>query len=123
MILHLEALAALVTTSAALAGYKVATVAGRLIANAGVVMPDWMQWLLGPMGTLVALGIALKWMGGRLEKAEKKADDREAVITNLTAEHAKVTGKVANALDALVDELRSRPCGLSIKNQKINGDE
>lgn len=123
MILHLEALAALVTTAAAIGGYKIATVTGRLIANAGVVMPDWMQWILGPAGTLVALGIALRWMGGRLEKAETKADEREKTITNLTAEHTKVTSKVANALDAIVDELRTRPCGMNIKSPKVDKDE
>ena len=123
MILHLEALTALVTTAAAILGYKVATLAGWLAAQSGVVMPEWMTWLLGPAGTLVALGIALKWMGGRLEKAEAKADERDTIIVKMSAEQTKVTSKVANALDALVDELHNRPCGMQIKRHKIQDED
>jgi hypothetical protein len=123
MILHLEALTALVTTAAAILGYKIATVAGEIVAQADVVMPVWLTWLLGPAGTLVALAFALKWMGKRLEKAEEKSDAREATILKMSAEQTKVVSKVANALDALVDELENCPCGSRIKRRQIQDTE
>jgi len=51
----------------------------RLIAEVtSAPMPEWMTWLVGPLGALVGLIIALKWMSARLDKAEAKADAKEA---------------------------------------------
>ncbi len=41
-------------------------------------MPIWMQYLLGPLGALVGLIIALIWMNKRLDRAELKNDARES---------------------------------------------
>lgn len=47
-----------------------------LLADA-VAMPDWLSMLLGPLGALVGLIIAIKWLAGRLDKSEEKYDERE----------------------------------------------
>lgn len=41
-------------------------------------MPDWMEYLLGPLGALVGMVVAVCWLTRRLDKAEVKADAREA---------------------------------------------
>lgn len=49
-----------------------------LIANAtSPEMPQWMGWLLGPLGALIGMIFAVWWLAGRLNKAEEKADKRE----------------------------------------------
>jgi hypothetical protein len=40
-------------------------------------MPDWMRYLLGPLGALFGMIIAVCWLTKRLDKAEVKADERE----------------------------------------------
>jgi flagellar biogenesis protein FliO len=40
-------------------------------------MPQWMQWLMGPLGALVGMVLAIWWLSNRLTKAETKADNRE----------------------------------------------
>jgi len=41
-------------------------------------MPQWMAWLLGPLGALIGMIFAVWWLAGRLNRAELKADQREA---------------------------------------------
>lgn len=45
---------------------------------ANVPTPDWMAQLQGPFGALVGLAFGLWWMKTRLDKAEAKADLRDA---------------------------------------------
>jgi len=40
-------------------------------------MPQWMTWLLGPLGALIGMIFAVWWLAGRLNRAELKADKRE----------------------------------------------
>lgn len=40
-------------------------------------MPQWMTWLLGPLGALIGMIFAVWWLAGRLNRAEAKADKRE----------------------------------------------
>lgn len=52
---------------------------GQLIADA---IPEvsgsfWIKEILGPTGTLVAMGFALRWMTNRLDKQETKWDELE----------------------------------------------
>ena len=50
-----------------------------LIADASPTdLPQWMQWLLGPLGALAGMIVAIWWLSQRLNQAEKKADNREA---------------------------------------------
>jgi hypothetical protein len=54
--------------------------------------PQWIATLLGPLGALGAMIIAIYWLQGRLNKVEEKADkrdderdaDRKTLITVLT---------------------------------------
>jgi hypothetical protein len=40
-------------------------------------MPEWMTWLVGPLGALAGLIIALMWMNKRLDRTESKAEAKE----------------------------------------------
>lgn len=72
----------LATTAAGIAIIASTTLgakAGRLVANvAGEEMPEWMGIFLGPLGALAGMIFAVWWLAGRLNKAEEKADKREA---------------------------------------------
>lgn len=132
---YIDAIAAVAISGAAVAGAKVSTAAAHMLADSGTVaLPEWATWIVGPVGTLVALGIALKWMVGRLDASEGKAEardkERTAIIESMHARHAeklealtlasmKVTDKVANSLDAMADELRGRPCAVTLERQRI----
>ena len=41
-------------------------------------MPQWMTWMLGPLGALIGMIFAVWWLAGRLNRAEIKADARES---------------------------------------------
>ena len=56
-----------------IAGIKV----GDVVAQASHA-PDWTSTLLGPMGALVGVLVALKWMAGRLARAEEREELRRA---------------------------------------------
>jgi hypothetical protein len=45
-----------------------------------IEIPSGMAQLIGPMGALVGLVIALKWMTGRLNKSEDKYEARQMII-------------------------------------------
>lgn len=55
-----------------------AKVGGSLATAAGAEMPAWMGVFLGPLGALAGMIFAVWWLAGRLNKAEEKADKREA---------------------------------------------
>jgi hypothetical protein len=59
------------TTLGAKVGSSLATVAGE-------GAPAWMGIFLGPLGALAGMIFAVWWLAGRLNKAEEKADKREA---------------------------------------------
>lgn len=61
--------------ASALFGSKFFLCIGEIATNDD--MPTWMKYLLGPMGALVGLIVALIWMNKRLDKAEAKIDQRE----------------------------------------------
>lgn len=77
---HLEAAAAALSTAgSSVFGYFTAKNAAHMVAeSAPVQMPEWLQWAVGPFGALIGLIFALRWMAGRLDKAEKKVEAREA---------------------------------------------
>lgn len=76
---HIDsAVAVISTTGSALLGSQVAQSASSILADATAVpTPDWMQWLIGPAGALVGLVVALRWMAGRLNKADERLQARE----------------------------------------------
>ena len=72
---HLEPVAAFVST---VCGAIVGSRFFSMIADiAPTEMPEWMKWLLGPLGALVGMIIAIWWLSSRLNKAEVKADKRD----------------------------------------------
>lgn len=36
-------------------------------------LPEWAKWMLGPLGALVGMIVAIKWLTARLDKAEAAA--------------------------------------------------
>jgi hypothetical protein len=48
-----------------------------LADTAELPMPDWLRMLLGPLGALVGLIIALWWMAQRLNRAEGRFEERD----------------------------------------------
>lgn len=69
-------------------------------------MPGWMKWLLGPLGALVGMILAIYWLSRRLDKAEIKADvreqerdnDRKTLITALV-ENSQVIREVKEVIN------------------------
>jgi hypothetical protein len=64
----------LLAVSASAVGAKSA----RLVAEVtSAPMPEWMTWLVGPIGALAGLVLALIWMNKRLDRTEAKAEAKE----------------------------------------------
>jgi hypothetical protein len=82
--------------------------------------------ILGPLGSVACLVIALKWLASRVDKSEQRTETlRQAHAEKLeTLTHAamKVTDRVSNSLDALVAELRERPCGMKLPNHRLTNE-
>lgn len=75
---HIDALTALVLSGCAILGAKFSLAATTLLSQvSGVQMPDWVAVIVGPLGALAALAYGLKWMTGKLEKSELRAEKRE----------------------------------------------
>lgn len=76
---HVEHILAYLTAgTATFLGSKILPTAAGVLAQAGTaVVPEWASAILGPVGALVIGGFAVKWLVGRLDKAEEKADKRE----------------------------------------------
>ena len=113
-------LAAVTVTGAAIAGSSLS----QILADAtGVALPDWMSVFLGPLGSVACLLIALRWLANRADKSEQRAialqQEHAVKLETLTHAAMTVTSKVANSLDALVEELRDRPCGIKLPNHRI----
>ena len=140
-------LSAITVVGSGIAGGATGRSVTRLLAETSGI-PEWMTMLGGPLGAVVAMGIGLKWLSGRLEKAELKLDAKDkqgeetiklltealtrnsVVIEQVTASKDKsdaiasaalrVTGRVGNSLEVLADELRKRPCGINLtKPQEV----
>lgn len=59
-------------------GSQLANSTSNLIAETmSEPLPPWIQWLVGPLGALIGLSFALKWIADKLAKAEAKIDKRE----------------------------------------------
>ena len=75
---HVEHILAYLTAgTATFLGSKVLPTVAGMVAQAGATIPEWASVALGPVGALVTGGFAVKWLVGRLDKAEDKADQRE----------------------------------------------
>lgn len=73
-------------------------------------MPQWMGWLLGPLGALIGMIFAVWWLAGRLNRAELKADkreeerdaDRKTLIT-VVEQNSAVIREVSDAINKIRD--------------------
>ena len=111
-------LAAVTVTGAAIAGSSLS----QILADAtGVALPDWMSVILGPLGSVACLLIALRWLANRADKSEQRAialqQEHAVKLETLTLAAMKVTDKVANSLDAMVEQLKKMPCAHELKKQ------
>lgn len=109
---QLESIAGFVSTIvAAIFGAVTLPSMAELATNEQI--PDWTKWLLGPLGALIGMIIAIKWLTARLNKAEEREEsrreDREksmeklvelAVRSNLAIEqNSEVLKSVRKALE------------------------
>ena len=62
------------TAAAGFLGSKILPLLGEIAPSE---VPTWMQYLLGPLGALAGMIVAIWWLSTRLDKAELKADKRE----------------------------------------------
>jgi hypothetical protein len=61
---------------------------GNVVANTAPV-PDWASPILGSLGALAFAVLAVKWLIGRLDKQESKAEEREAILDAKETERSK----------------------------------
>jgi hypothetical protein len=74
---YLNTIAGMVSTVASsLLGSKLFIFIGE-VATVEEVLPSWIKYILGPLGALVGMIIAIKWLTSRLDKAEQKIEKRE----------------------------------------------
>lgn len=62
------------TMAAGMAGSKLLPLIADAVTDP---LPVWMQYLLGPLGALAGMIVAIWWLSQRLNKAEAKAEKRE----------------------------------------------
>jgi uncharacterized membrane-anchored protein YhcB (DUF1043 family) len=71
-----------------------------IIATTGGDQPAWLQWIMGPLGALVVMVVAIGWLTRRLDATEqreiKRQEQREALLTQM----AEINTKVATALES-----------------------
>ena len=64
------------TGASSMLGWVLGSKTATMIATSVVALPEWTTWMLGPFGSLIGVLVALKWMVGRLSKAEDREEDR-----------------------------------------------
>lgn len=74
-------------------------------------LPEWANYMLGPLGAVVVMGGAVLWLTKRLEKQEKADEARQAKREELLAEQVKASTLIAAALDRnnrILDRIEER---------------
>lgn len=70
------------TVAAILSSVMSAILGSRVFIFIGEVvteeLPMWIRYILGPVGALVGMLFAIRWLAGRLDKQEQKLDAKEA---------------------------------------------
>lgn len=74
---HLDSIAGFVSTVTGAIFGAVSMPAIAQIAT-GESLPPWATWVLGPLGALVGMMFAIRWLTKRLDAQEQKFDSREA---------------------------------------------
>lgn len=136
--IHFEPYTIAVPILSIFAGFKITPKVANIVAETtGTQLPDWANLLVGPLGALACLWVGARWLAGKLSDSERRADEREAKrdativqiqekrleeqkihadkISEITVAHMRISDKVANALDSVVEEMKKRPCGIGIK--------
>lgn len=62
-------------------------------------VPEWLGYLLGPLGAVVVMGGAVLWLTRRLERKEKSDEARQEKREELLAEQVRASTLIAAALD------------------------
>lgn len=78
-------------------------VTGKLIIFSTAIgdnTPAWMQWIMGPLGALVVMVIAIGWLTRRLDATEEREIKRQEQREALLKEMAEINTKVAIALES-----------------------
>lgn len=63
-----------ITLFATAFGYRAPTLLADVIA---MPLPGWAQMVLGPVGAVACLIVALRWMAARLNRAESRFEERD----------------------------------------------
>ena len=78
-------------------------------------LPSWAGPLLGPIGALFGTLLAIKWLLGRLDKAESKAELRDierdknlTMIATMTAQNQRVIEQNSTVLAEVKDAISER---------------
>jgi len=83
---------------------------GMAIAEAGSeAFPDWSRYLLGPLGALVGMVFAVRWLAVRLKQVEDQArkdqEERQAAIMKLMTDHAVMAERNLRVIEANTEAL------------------
>jgi hypothetical protein len=88
--------------------------AGGFIAEAAA-LPDWLTPLIGPVGALTGMIIAIRWLLERLDKAEVKSDQRDeeraknmAMIATMTLQNQTVIEQNSEVLVEVKNALKTK---------------
>lgn len=77
-------------------------VTGKLIllASSSSDPLNWLEWIMGPLGALVVMVVAISWLARRLDATElreiERQKQREAILTQM----AEINTKVVLALES-----------------------
>ncbi len=71
-----------------------------LLSTSSGETPNWIEWVMGPLGALVVMIVAIGWLTKRLDATEqreiKRQEQREILLTQM----AEINTKVAIALES-----------------------
>lgn len=102
-------IAAATVPLSAVAGSKV----GSYIADTAS-LPAWAASIMGPVGALVGTLLAIRWLLARLDKAETKADKRDAerdsnlaLIASMTVQNQQVIEQNSEVLSEVKSAIQN----------------
>jgi hypothetical protein len=64
-------------------------------------LPEWSVWFTGPFGGLVGMVVAVWWLSKRLDRAEARAEARDATYVELVRTNAQVIAQNNEILRAV----------------------
>lgn len=95
---HLEAVAGFISTiTAAIFGAVTIPSLAEIASSDG--LPDWAKWMLGPLGALIGMIIAIRWLTTRLDKAETREQARQVERDAQMAEVLKLGYRATEVIE------------------------